>query len=163
MLDFDPKILIVQIVTFLLGMILIWKVFIKMFLGMIEKRAAEVKTALENAEKNKADTEEMKAEYLKHLEEIEKRVQEAIKDATKEGIEVKNEIILKARQEAKNILDKTYEKIGIEKDKMLKELRTEVVNMSISIAEKVIKENITKKVDDKLVDEVLSEIEKGGG
>ena len=163
MLDFDPKILIVQIITFLLGMILIWKVFIKMFLGMIDKRAAEVKAALENAEKNRADTEEMKAEYLKHLEEIEKRVQEAIKDATKEGIEVKNEIILKARQEAKNILDKTYEKIGIEKDKMLKELRTEVVKMSVSIAEKVIKENITKKVDDKLVDEVLSEIEKGGG
>ena len=161
MLEFDPKILIVQIITFLIGMLLIWKVFIKMFLGMIEKRAAEVKATLENADKNRLDSETLKAEYQKHLNDIEMRIQQAIKDATKEGIEVKNDIILRARQEAKTILDKTYEKIDLEKEKMLKELKDEVVKMSVNIAEKVIKENITKKVDEKLINEVLSEIEKG--
>jgi len=161
MLEFDPKILIAQLVTFIIGMILIWKIFIKMFLRMIDKRAADVKAAIEQAEKNRIDAETLKAEYQKHLDEIEKKIQQAVTAATKEGIEVKNDIILKARQEAKAILDKTFEKIDLEKEKMLKELKAEVVNMSVSLAEKVIKENITKKVDERMLDEVLADIEKG--
>ncbi len=162
MLNFEPYILLVTIITFLIGMVLIWNVFLKRFLRVLEDRAAGVKDNIESAEKNKTEAESLRLEYQKHLDEIDKKVQRAIKDATKEGIELKNEIILKARQEAKNVLDKTYEKIDLEKEKMLKELKTEVVNMSVTIAEKIIKENLSHKVNDRMVDEVLAEIERGG-
>ncbi len=162
MLNFEPYILLATIITFLIGMVLIWNVFLKRFLKVLEDRAAGVKENIESAEKNKTESENLRLEYQKHLDEIDKKVQQAIKDATKEGIELKNDIILKARQEAKDVLDKTYEKINLEKEKMLKELRIEVVNMSVAIAEKLIKENLSHKVNDRIVDEVLAEIEKGG-
>jgi F-type H+-transporting ATPase subunit b len=162
MLDLDVKIIVIQLVTFLVGMVLIWKFFVKYFLDIIAKRAADVKSVIEQAENNNREAEKLKAEYMKHIDDIEKQIQQAIKDATKEGIDVKNEIILKARQEAKAILDRTYEKIGLEKEKMLKELKNEVVNMSVNLAEKLIKEKIGGKVDDRLVDEALAEISKGG-
>jgi F-type H+-transporting ATPase subunit b len=159
-LSLDLWTLIAQIITFIIGMVLIYFIFVKYFVGLIDKRAAEVKATVENAEKTRLTAESLRAEYQKNLEEIEKRIQQAVKEATKEGLEVKNDIILKARQEAKDILEKTYEKISLEKEKMLKELKDEVVDMSVLLAEKIIKENITKKVDGKLVDEVLAEIEK---
>ncbi|MFH1824757.1 MAG: F0F1 ATP synthase subunit B [Candidatus Firestonebacteria bacterium] len=158
MLDIDWKILAIQIVTFIIGMVLIWKVFVKYFLKILSERATNIKQTLNNIEQQKNEVQKLKGDYEKNLAEIDKKIQEGVKIATKEGIEVKNEIILKAREEAKAILDKTYEKIEIEKEKMFKELRTEVANLAVSIAEKVIRESIDKKTQEKLIDGILEEI-----
>ncbi len=162
MLNFDAYILLATIVTFILGMVLIWNVFIKRFIKALEDRAAGIKDNIESAEKSKSEAEKLRLEYQNNLDEIDKKMQLIIKDATKTGIDLKNEIIQKARQEAKDVLDKTYEKIDLEKEKMLKELKTDVVNMSVNIAEKLIKENLSAKVNDRMVDEVIAELEKDG-
>jgi F-type H+-transporting ATPase subunit b len=156
----DWSILIIQIITFIIGMVLIWKIFVKYFLKILSERASSIKQTLSDIDKQKIEVEKLKLEYQRNLEEIDKKIQEGVRIATKEGIEVKNEIILKAREEAKAILDRAYEKIELEKEKMLKELRAEVANLAVSIAEKVIKESINKKTQEKLIDEILQEIGK---
>ncbi|OGF45150.1 MAG: ATP synthase F0 subunit B [Candidatus Firestonebacteria bacterium RIFOXYA2_FULL_40_8] len=159
-LSIDLPLILINLGTFLIGMVLIWFVFLKGFSKKMQDRADLIKNTIDSAEKQKIDVEKLKADYEKQIETIEKKFQEKIREATKEGHEIKNDIILKAREEAKELLEKTKEKLAIEKEKMLKEMRLEVANLGISIAEKVIKQSINKEAQDKIIADITKEVEK---
>ena len=159
-LNVDIGILVIQVITFLLGMILIWQIFLKKFSTKLKERSDYIKNTLESVAKQKIEVEDLKADFQKQLETIDKKFQEKIREATKEGSEIKNDIVLRAREEAKLLLEKTGEKLEIEKEKMLKEMRIEVTNLALAMAEKVIKEHIDKNRQEKLVEELLKELEK---
>jgi len=160
-LSVDLPLILIQLATFLAGMVLIWFVFLKGFSKKMQDRSELIKNTIEAAEKQKIDVEKLQADYEKQLETIEKKFQEKIREATKEGLEIKNDIITKAREEARILLEKTGEKLEIEREKMLKELRIEMVGLSLSIAEKVIREKMDKTHQDRLVNEILEEIDAG--
>ncbi|OGF47599.1 MAG: ATP synthase F0 subunit B [Candidatus Firestonebacteria bacterium RIFOXYC2_FULL_39_67] len=158
-LSVDLPLILINIATFLAGMVLIWFVFLKGFSKKMQDRTDLIKNTIDSAEKQKIDVEKLKAEYEKQLETIEKKFQEKIREATKEGNEIRNDIVLKAREEAKELLEKTKEKLDIEKEKMLKEMRIEVATLGITIAEKVIKQSINKETQDKIVEDIIKEVE----
>ncbi len=159
-LNVDLGILIIQVITFLLGMILIWQVFLKKFSKKLSERSAHIKDTLDEIAKQKIEVEALKADFQKQLETIDKKFQDKIREATKEGSEIKNDLVLRAREEAKLLLVKTGEKLEIEEEKMLKEMRIEITNLALSIAEKVLKENVGKQQQEKLVADLLKELEK---
>ncbi len=159
-LNVDLGILAIQVITFLLGMILIWQVFLKKFSKKLAERSDYIKNTLESVARQKIEVEALKADFQKQLETIDKRYQEKIREATKEAMDIKNDIVLQAREESKSLLEKTGEKLEIEKEKMLKEMRIEVTNLALAIAEKVLKENIDKNRQEKIVEELLKEFEK---
>ena len=159
-LNVDLGILAIQVITFLLGMILIWQVFLKKFSKKLAERSDYIKTTLDSVALQKIEVEALKADFQKQLETIDKRYQEKIREATKEAMDIKNDIVLQAREESKLLLEKTGEKLEIEKEKMLKEMRIEVTNLALAIAEKVLKENIDKIRQEKIVEELLKEFEK---
>ena len=159
-LSVDLPLILIQLGTFLLGMVLIWFVFLKGFSKKMQDRADLIKNTIEAAEKQKIDVEKLKLDYENQLETIEKKYQEKIREATKEGSEIKNSIVLQAREEAKVLLEKTKEKLGIEKEKMLKEMRLEVAGLGIKIAEKVIKESVNKETQDRIIADIVKEVER---
>ena len=159
-LNVDLGILIIQVITFLLGMILIWQVFLKKFSKKLSERSAHIKDTLDEIAKQKIEVEALKADFQKQLETTDKKFQDKIREATTEGSEIKNDHVLRAREEAKLLLVKTGEKLEIEKEKMLKEMRIEITNLALSIAEKVLKENVGKQQQEKLVADLLKELEK---
>ncbi|OGF51567.1 MAG: ATP synthase F0 subunit B [Candidatus Firestonebacteria bacterium GWA2_43_8] len=159
-LSVDLPLILIQLGTFLLGMVLIWFVFLKGFSKKMQDRADLIKNTIEAAEKQKIDVEKLKLDYENQLETIEKKYQEKIREATKEGTEIKNSIVLQAREEAKVLLEKTKEKLGIEKEKMLKEMRLEVAGLGIKIAEKVIKESVNKETQDRIIADIVKEVER---
>lgn len=159
-LNVDLGILVIQVITFLLGMILIWQVFLKRFSKKLTERSDYIKDTLDSVARQKIEVEALKADFQKQLEKIDKTFQEKIREATKEGSEIKNDIVLRAREEAKLLIEKTGEKLEIEKEKMLKEMRIEISNLALSIAEKALKEKIAKHYQKKLVEDLLKEIEK---
>jgi len=160
-LSVDLPLILIQLATFLIGMVLIWFVFLKKFAKRMQDRAEFIKNTIDSAEKQKTDVEKLKAEFERQLETIEKKYQEKIREATKEGSEIKNDIVASAREEARLLLEKTSEKLGIEREKMLKELRLEVANLSISISEKVMQERMDKEHQNKLINEILKELDAG--
>ena len=137
-----------------------WQVFLKKFSKKLAERSDYIKNTLESVARQKIEVEALKADFQKQLETIDKRYQEKIREATKEAMDIKNDIVLQAREESKSLLEKTGEKLEIEKEKMLKEMRIEVTNLALAIAEKVLKENIDKNRQEKIVEELLKEFEK---
>ena len=73
---------------------------------------------------------------------------------------LKDDTLDVAKVQAKQIASEAEKQINIEKDKAIAEIKSEVVNLSISIAEKLINKNISPEDNKALIDESLSNIKK---
>ena len=60
--------------------------------------------------------------------------------------------------EADGQLEKAKNQIDMEKDKALLEIRQEVVDLSIEVAEKIIKKTVSKEDNAKIIDESLTNL-----
>lgn len=127
--------------------------------GMVEKRNKRINDSLEAAR--------MAEEALAHLEEEKERVlsetrleqERLIKEAALERERVMLLAQTQAKEEAEKILTETRQKIQQEKEAAMKELRNEVALISISIAEKIVRKDLTstdgqRELVDRLVEEV---------
>ena len=72
---------------------------------------------------------------------------------------LKEDIVLKAKKEADGQLEKAKNQISVEKDKALLEIRQEVVDLSITVAEKIIKKNISKDDNASIIEDSLNKLD----
>lgn len=116
-------------------------------LKAVEDRESNIEGALKAAEDAKAEMAKLQAENEKLLQEA--RIE---RDAMlKEARETKNSMISeaknKAKEEADRIMATAREDINNEKNAAMTELKNQVAALSIEIAEKILKEELSK--DDK--------------
>ena len=131
-----------------------WPVVIK----GLKKREEEIKGSLEAAKKAQEEMANLKAGN----EELLRKAQEERDNILKEAKEIKDKMINdakgQAKEEADKILASTKESINYEKMKAISDIKNQIANFSIEIAEKVLCEQVKDK---KSSEEIISkEIEK---
>ena len=100
---------------------------------------------------------------LKMLEERENLIKSSLDDAEKARQElekIKDDTIAKAKDEASKIREDAKHQIQVEKDKAITDIKKEVVDLSISVAEKLINKNISEQDNSSLIEESLKKIKK---
>ncbi|HBF00612.1 MAG TPA: F0F1 ATP synthase subunit B, partial [Dehalococcoidia bacterium] len=65
---------------------------------------------------------------------------------------VKADIIAQAGKDAKKLLDENEKQIQVEKDRAINEIRQEVVGLTLTVAERVIRKNLSKEDNQKLIE-----------
>lgn len=115
-----------------------WPVVIK----GLRKREEDIKNSLLAAENAKKEMEKLKAGNEELLAEAREQRDSILRQAKQSG----NQIIEEAKQTAKNEADKIIlqakEDIAYEKDKALKDLKGELAQMSLDIAQKVLSHEV---------------------
>jgi F-type H+-transporting ATPase subunit b len=129
-------------VVFILLVILLKKFAWKPILTAVENRNESIENALKAAEKAKEDIETLTADNERILNEA-KLERDAL---LKEAREIKDKVIAeakdKAKTEAEKILVSAKEQITNEKMAAITELKNQVAELSIEIAEKIIKSEL---------------------
>ena len=129
-------------VVFILLVILLKKFAWKPILTAVENRNESIENALKAAEKAKEDIENLTADNERILNEA-KLERDAL---LKEAREIKDKVIAeakdKAKTEAEKILVSAKEQITNEKMAAITELKNQVAELSIEIAEKIIKSEL---------------------
>ena len=129
-------------VVFILLVILLKKFAWKPILTAVHKRNESIENALKAAEKAKEDIENLTADNERILNEA-KLERDAL---LKEAMEIKDKVISeakdKAKIEAEIILVSAKEQITNEKMAAITELKNQVAELSIEIAEKIIKSEL---------------------
>jgi F-type H+-transporting ATPase subunit b len=101
------------------------------------------------------------------LKAVDKRtsyIEGSLKSARKETARIKEEILqeahVKASQETENMIAEARKQIHAEKDQVLRSIRSEVTIMSVSLAEKILREKLgNDKEQLNMIDRLLDEIE----
>ena len=127
--------------------------------GMVEKRNKRISDSLEAAR--------IAEEAIAHLTEEQERIisetranqSKLLQEAASERDKMIAQAQDKAREEAQKIMDEARVRIQEEKEAALTEVRQEVAKLSIAIAEKVIRKELSSDASQKaLVDKLLDEL-----
>ena len=130
----------------------------KPILGAVKGREATINDALAAAEKSKLEMQNMKADNEKLLQEARMERETMIKEAR----QLKDKMIADAKDEAKHQADSIIAQAQLaiqgEKQAAIAELKSQVATLSVEIAEKVVRKELS---DDKsqfeLVEQMLGE------
>ncbi len=146
------------IITFLFLLFILRKFAWKPILGAVEQRENGIKGALASAESARKEMENLKADNERILNEARAEREAMLKDAR----EIKAKMIADARDEAQTQASKMIEQaqtaIESEKNAAMSELRNQVAILSVDIAEKVVREELSNKDRQlKLVESMLSD------
>jgi len=146
-------------IAFILVLIIMKKVAWKPILGALEKREKDIQNAIDSAGQAKEEMARLKVSN----EELQKKAREERDAILKEARDTKDAIIAeaksKATQEADRILAAARENIKNEKMAAVAELKNQVAILSIEIAEKVLRNQLSN--DDKqkaLINNMVEEI-----
>ena len=156
--DFSPGLFAVQTILMLALIFLMVKFAWKPILKSLNEREEGIESALEAAENARKEMENLHADNQKLLQEARLERENMLKEAR----EMKATMIEDAKQEAQNQANKMIEQaqlaIESEKKSAMIELKNQVAQMSIDIAEKVVRRELSDKDQQlKLVESMLNE------
>jgi len=147
-------------VAFLIVLFLLGKFAWKPILTMIREREASIEDALKEAEKAKDAMRKLKSDNEQLLNEARQEREEIVKSAR----EMKNSILsdaeTKANEKGDKIIAEAREQINAEKSAAISELRNQVAELSIEIAEKIVKQELASNDKQKELIQIALESSK---
>ena len=157
--DFSFGLFIWQVVIFV-GLIFLLKKFAwKPILDAVNEREQGIKNALESAESARNEMQNLQADNQRILQEARAERDAMLKDARamneKMVADAKNE----AQEQGQKMIDQAKAAIESEKNAAMADLKSQVATLSLSIAEKILKDELSNKESQtKLVDQLLGDV-----
>jgi len=156
--DFSPGLFFMQTLILLVLLFLLVKYAWKPIMNSLNEREEGIKNALDAAENAKVEMENLQADNAALLKEA-----RAERDALlKEARELKAKMIEDAKEEAKAEADKMIANAQVailsEKKAAVADIKNQVASLSVEIAEKVVKDELSNKDKQlKLVESMLGD------
>ncbi len=147
-----------QAVIFLVVLFLLTKFAWKPVLKSIKDREATIEGALNAAEEAKAEMAKLKSDNERLIKEAKVERDAILKAANETAEKLITESKLKAREEADKEKEKVLVAIENEKRSAVASLRKEAADLSVEIAEKVLRKELSQKpAQDALLDSYVKE------
>jgi F-type H+-transporting ATPase subunit b len=157
--DFSFGLFVWQIVIFV-GLIFLLKKFAwKPILDAVNDREEGIKNALLSAENARKEMQNLQADNQRILQEARLERDNMLKDAR----EIKEKMVADAKNEAQTqglkMIEQAKAAIESEKNAAMAELKLQVSTLSLSIAEKLLKDELSnKEAQTKLVEKMLGDV-----
>ena len=150
--------LVFQVINFLLLLYLLNRFLFKPLLARMDERTAKIEKGLEDAETAARDRELARAEREAAVSEARKEAAEMLARANKIAEDTRNEILTDARTEAEKVTQRAREEINAEKEKAMSELRSQVADLALDAASKLVRSDMNATTQRRLVEEFLAEV-----
>ena len=162
-MEFKPLIgityeFIFQLVNTFLVFFLLKKLLFKPVLGIIEAREKDIRENLAQGERAKKEGLTLKSEYEEKLSSAKEQGQEIIKQATLRAEQKEAEIISTAKQEAQSLKEKANKDVEQERQKVMNEIKSDISNIALLAASKVIEKDIDKSKHEELINNFIKEV-----
>ncbi|MCH7859051.1 MAG: F0F1 ATP synthase subunit B [Candidatus Marinimicrobia bacterium] len=155
---FEPGLMIWTWITFFIVMGILARKAWGPMIEALDKRQADIRTALDAADRARAESEQLETKYQEQLQASRKEGQKVLNDARAAAEKLRIELEEAARKKSADLVAKARDQIVVERDQALREIRATVVDLSLSIAGKVVERNLTTQDNRKLVEESLRQI-----
>ncbi|MGH3650431.1 MAG: F0F1 ATP synthase subunit B [Acidimicrobiia bacterium] len=126
----------------------------------LEQRQAAITGQIADAEKAKAEAESLLADYKGQLAEARAEGNKIIEEARQTADQVRADIVARAEADAEQIRVRAREDASGEKARALAEAKSQVGDISIDLAGKIVGESLDEKSHQALIDRYLADLEK---
>lgn len=152
--------LVAGIIAFAIVFFFVWKWAVPAINRMLEQRQAAIAGQIQDAEKAKAEAESLLADYKGRLAEARVDANKIIEEARQSAEQMRADIIAKAEAEADQIRARARDEAAGEKSRALAEARSQVGDISVDLAGKIVGESLDQNAHKALIDRYLADLEK---
>ena len=149
--------IIVSTLNFAVFLALLWKFALKPVSKMLDDRRVRIETGLRDAEQARHDREEAETERVAALTEARREANEIINRAQKVAQETRDADIAATKADLERMRERAAADIDAEKLRAIADLRSEVANLALEAAGKVVGQSMTDATQRRLVEEFLRE------
>ena len=148
-----------QFVVFVALVFFLGKMAWKPILESLKERESSIQSALDSAEKAKAEMASLKSDNEKLMKEARIERDLILREARDAANKIHEQAQVEAKKNADRILADAKAAINVEKQSALRDVRSQVAEFSLGIAEKLMKKNLsTDKAQKELVDGFIKDI-----
>ena len=158
----DPGLYIWTIVTFLVLVALLAKFAWRPLLAALDERQQAIRKSLDDARQAKQDLERVHAESAKILAQARTEAESIVASTRADVNQFREEMRQKAREEAAGIVKNAERQIELETARALQQIRHEAVDLSVTIASKLLQRNVSKDDNARLIEDTFKQIEASG-
>ena len=158
--DIDSTLFYSTLVLFLIFAFVLAKFAWKPLLQMIEEREKGIKEAVDSAQKASAEAQALLDKHKELLRDAGREREEIIRRALQESDKLKTDLEAKARAEGEQLIRRAKEQVEREKNAAIQELRSQVADLAIEAAGRIVTSSLTTEVQRKLVEEFVASVPK---
>jgi F-type H+-transporting ATPase subunit b len=155
--------LIVGAVAFAIIFFFFWKWVLPRVNTLLEERREKIQGEMERAEASRVAADDELARYKTQLAGAADEANRIIDEARKTADQLRADLQSRAEQESHAIVARAQEEIRAERDRVFQELRTQVGEIAVELAGKVVGESLDTSAHTRLIDEYIDEVTSGNG
>ncbi|MCQ2416723.1 MAG: F0F1 ATP synthase subunit B [Oscillospiraceae bacterium] len=125
---------------------------------ILEERRQAVDKTMQDAEDARTRAEQAEAEYAEKLADAKEESAEILRNATRKAQRRSDEIVTQAKEEAAGILQQNRDELEREMRRAESQLRSEVAELAVLAAEKVVEREINPEDHARLIDEFIDSV-----
>jgi len=158
----DPGLFIWTILTFLVLAGLLARFAWRPMLAALDRRRQMIEQAVSDARKAKEDLEQVRQENAKILAGARVEAEAIVSRSRADADRLRAEMREKAMADAAAILRNAERQIQLETAQAMQQIRREAVDLSLAVAGKLLRRNISKQDNEDLIADAVRQIETTG-
>lgn len=133
--------------------------FINPLAEAINSRNTELEKTFTEAETLRSEMTQMRTEYEQRIAATEAAAREQIQNQIKEAQNFRAQLMAEAEQKRDELIKKAQEDIERERHRLMSDLRSEVVNLTLLATERIIGQNVDDSKNRQLVQDFIDKVE----
>jgi len=159
LVQLDPGLYIWTIIVFLVLLGLLAKFAWRPLLAALDQRQESIRRSLDDAAKAKQELERLQTESQRILAEARSEAESIVARTRDDANRLRDEMRQKAQAEAANIVKNAEKQIELETNRALQQIRHEAIELSVTIASKLLQRNVSKQDNERLIEETFRQLE----
>jgi F-type H+-transporting ATPase subunit b len=130
---------------------------------LLDERREKIQGEMEKAEASRVEADAELARYREQLANAREESNRIIEEARRTADQLRVDLQTKAEQEADATVARAQEEIRAERDRVFQELRSQVADIAVVLAGKVVGAELDRASHERLIDEYIDQIASGNG
>ena len=158
LLSIDNTLLWATLVIFALFAFVLGKFAWGPLLKIVDEREKSIRDQVDSAERSAAEARQLLQQHQELVRNAGRERDELLAKTAKEAETIRQELIARARSESEQVVARAREQIQREKDQAISELRTQVADIAVEAAARIVKSSLDEATQRRLVDEYVESL-----
>ena len=159
-LDINPGVIIWTVITFMALLFVLKKLAWKPILNSLNERENFIKDSIEKAENARKETQKLLEENNQNLAKAEEESQKIIAQGREYAEKLKGQILDESKIQARKMINDAAAEIERKNLEAFESLKDQIADIAVSAAEKIIRENMDREKQNKIVKKFIDEMPK---
>jgi len=128
-------------------------------LALLQQREEFIHRSLSDAKRDRDEAEARLKEYAAKLQTAQREAVGIIEEARRDAERLRDELRERAKSEADTLIKNAERQVQLETSRALQQIRKEAVDLSVTIASKLLQRNISQADNERLINDAMKQIE----